>query len=256
MKLPRSPFPYMVVGATLLVASIYLMANIQDAIEEREEERRERQQQAYLERERQKRRQQKLWESQWRQIDYVADETSGAKAYGVYSPTVPIKGLGGMHTNKVTLAIEWSPLVGYELVILRFWQEPKTEAAKFDLSDLTQRVIGLRMVWTRPAWERFVDHPDSLLDNPLTPYPDTSFVQIVQLRFFPKEGRQTLGYMVDKSSQVSRIIHKLRYPYHTLRLEFDDWYLGRKDLHAEINVEAAEYEIDEMRGRVRSVYGR
>ena len=221
-----------VLGALVLILLVVVVERVTRE-HKQETQRKERLAQAYRDSlYREEKRQRELRESVWRQTEYVADRKSGAKAYGVYSPTVNINGLRSYQRTKVTLTVEWTPSLQYEVVLLRFSKEPQTYTAKHDLNDLMQRTIDLPMRWIGP---------------------DTSFVTTVQLRFFPKEGKPTLGYIIDRKWESSQVISKLRHPYKTLRLDFSDWYIG-DDIYAEIDLAGAEYEIERMRESVRYMY--
>ena len=105
MKIPRSPYPYMVVGATLLAAFIYLMANIQDEIEERQKE---------VEQEIIQSREARL--NQWRQAD---TGFGSEKSYVLSSPLAEIAGTN----TKLTLMVVRLP-DGVEAIGLSFTKPP------------------------------------------------------------------------------------------------------------------------------------
>ena len=214
-------------GALALIVIVVVIAQV--TIERKQErQRKERLAQAYRDSlYREEQRQRELRESVWRLVDFVAsaDRKTGAESFAVYSPTVRVKGL-----NKVSLAIKWTPALRYEAVVLHFLYQPETYSAKYDLNDLTQRTIDLPMTWIAP---------------------DTSYTHTVLLRFFPKEG-PALGFVADSQWESVQVIRRLRPPYETLRLDFSEWYIG--NVHAEIDLAGAEYEIERMREKVRYRY--
>ena len=222
----------MIAGAVVLVVAIFGIANYQE-----EYQRKERLAQAYRDYlYKEKRRQRELRESVWRQIDFVAseDRESGAESYAVYSPTVMVQGgTGGVGYLKVSLAVKWTPALRHEVVVFHFSDEPSTYSAKRDLNYLMERTIDLPMTWIEP---------------------DTSYTHTVRLRFFPEEGKPTLGYIVDRKWASTGVIQRFRPPSEMLRLDFSEWYFSRDNIYAEINLAGAEDEINRMREKVKSRY--
>ena len=161
------------------------------------------------------------------------DRKSGAESFAVYSPTVRLE--GARYTlPQVSLAVKWTPALRYEVVVLHFSGEPNTYSAKYDLNDLMQQTIDLPMTWIAP---------------------DTSYTHTVRLRFFPKEGEPTLGFVVDRKWASAGVIQKLRHPHEMVRLDFSEWYLSKsRDVYAEIDLSGAEDEINKMRERVKYMY--
>ena len=228
----RIPFLYIVLGIVVFTAAIFI---VPDILQKYEEDRAKKEQlaQAYLDslRSAQYKEEQRR-KSQWRLIDYVAsgDRKSGAKSFAVYSPEVKVE--GASRNLKVWLAVKWTPALQFELFVLHFSHEPYTFSAKYDLNNLMDRTIDLPMTWMSP---------------------DTSYTHTdtVRLRFFPKEGEETLGFVIPDRWNSARVITgMLRQTYETLFLDFSEW--GYE--YAEIDLAGAEYEINRMREQVKSMY--